>query len=390
MRKLLLCLIVVTPLAGPVRAQAPLNFVQALLAKLELGEPLQTDQAILFPLVVREEPAALGVAANLGASEIAYEEPSKPTRRHGVVARNGGARPVLVIGGTVLEGGTRDRLIARDSIVGPGAAAELRAVPAASSSDVRTEPAAFRASGSLAPLYLRRQAAFSPSDSLVPTFVAHWSDFRNEGDKRRSLIAISASRKLNEHSLRSRERASNLSAQLKDRHVLGGIAAIRGRLQALTLFGSNELLQRYFDPMVAGATYASAAIELAARSAKLPIPGKGDPKKTLEIVTQEARKLLMELARASYTAEKVGAGTLGEVLVMRHGSTRGRAVGLDGRLVHLTVYPYDPVQARIYRAAVDPDAQEKPGKEASRPLDDDEAALSDGLRDRFRRRGRRR
>jgi hypothetical protein len=235
----------------------------------------------------------------------------------------------------------------------------------------------------LAPIHLRRKGELDFSESLIPTFVARWVEFRNDGDKRNSLVAICGSTKLAEYSIDSREKAAGLPKALEGKKVVGAISAVRGRAQMLTVFGSNELLEANFDAYVRSATFVAAAIEIRAKAAGVPLPGKGDPEKTLEAVRTEAYALLEKLRKASY--EKAG-----DALVLRlTGGTRGRAVASDGRLVHLTVYPYDPVEARLYAATIDPEA--KPDEPEETVVDDEEArpptpeedAFIDGWRDRF-------
>jgi hypothetical protein len=230
---------------------------------------------------------------------------------------------------------------------------------------------------------MRRKGEFDFSESLIPTFVARWKEFRNDGDKRNSLVAICESSKLAEYSLDSREKASGLPKGLEGAHVVGAISAVRGRPQMLTVFGSNALLEANFDAYVRSATFVAAAIEIRAKAAGVPLPGKGDPGKTLEMVRTDAYGLLEKLKKASYEKD-------GDALVLRLvGGTRGRAVANGGKLVHLTVYPYDPVEARLYAATIDPDA--KPDEPEEKVTDDEEARpptpeeddFIDGWRDRF-------
>lgn len=364
----------------------PPNVAQEFVARLELGEPIQTDQVVLFPLVLGDAPADPGVDA-VWRGEVSFEEPTDAARPNDVLVRNGGKLPVLVPAGTILEGGRRDRMIANDVVLAPGAEAVVRALPAASSSDIRKETAPFKLCASLAPIHLRRKGEFDFSETLIPTFVARWIEFRNEGDKRNSLVAICESTKLAEYSLKSREKCAGLPKGLEGAKVVGAISAVRGRTQMLTVFGSNALLEANFDAYVRSATFVAAAIEIRAKAAGVPLPGKGDPAKTLEAVRTEAHELLARLKKASYD-------DAGGALVLRlSGGTRGRAVAHGTELVHLTVYPYDPIEARLYAATVDPDAKPEPEEEKladeedARPPTQEEDEFIDGWRDRFGRGG---
>jgi hypothetical protein len=364
-------------LAPPVPAQegAP-DFVQKVADRLELGEPLVTEQAILFPLLLADAPEDVGVDAS---GDVEFAEPEKPARKFNVLVRNKGTRPALVQGGLVLEGGLRDRLVANDTIVGPGAEAEVRALPASSAADQRKEAVAFRVSPSFAPLYLRRKAEFDSSESLVPTFVARWIDFIDEGDERNSLAAIHDSTELAEYTLRAREDAKGLPEGMQGKTVVGGIGAIRGRIQMLTVYGTNGLVDANFDALARGAMFASAAIEIRSKAAGVPLPGKGDPQKTLAAVKEAALQLLDKLRKAKLEVVPPEKGAIGETVELRlPGGARGRAVGLGGKLVHLGIYPNDPVESRLYASTVDPD--KKPDPEEQEPVSEEEEEFVEGHR----------
>ena len=71
--------------------------------------------------------------------------------------------------------------------------------------------------------------------------------------------------------------------------IVGWVLALRGRLQSLIVFGDPKVAAGYRGAFLLGATYSAAAIELQAAKKKVPMPGKDDPAKTLEIVTEGGR-----------------------------------------------------------------------------------------------------
>jgi hypothetical protein len=330
------------------------NFAQAMLKGLTLGQPVVTDQLFVFPLLAASVPETLGVESEPSVDTVDFEEPDFMRRRYDVLVKNGGDKPVLVLGGTVLEGGKRDRLIRRSVLVAPKSNLEAAALPASASSDIRKEAEPFGVAESLAPTYLRKKALFGGSALTVTSFIARALDFREEDDDRKSIVAIAESPKLKQFCLPCHESMSNLPQPKAEMgRVVGAIGGVRGRIQGLVLFGNNELFIAYFERFLKGATWPAAVIELQAKKAGVPLPGKDDPEVTLEILTKEAQALLDNLSKARFKKDRMEEGEAGEAFLFRTSSgTRGRALGLDGRLVYFAAFPHDPFESALYRGTI--------------------------------------
>ncbi len=341
------------------------NFVQRVIGDIRLGEGIQANQVTIFPLVTDVVPVESDVVADTRTPNLAFAEPEFPRRRYNLEVTNNEASPVLLLGGTVLEGGKRDRLVPQDVLLPPGQTIEIRTMPAASVNDKRREAAPFEVSPILAPPYLQEKAQFGGNHNLVPSFITHFFEFRNEGDERRSLIAINDSNQLAQYCLVCHKTLAAFPEPKEPREqVVGSISAVRGRIQSLVIFGENRLLRAYFEPMLKGHSFAAAAIELRAKKMGVPLPGQDDPEATLAIVQEEAQRLLDRLILANYRDDDTGKDELGEALLLRTGDgTRGRALGHDGKLLHLVVFPHDPFESKLYSRAlkpVDPDLLEDP------------------------------
>ncbi|MDJ0521596.1 MAG: hypothetical protein QNJ90_05915 [Planctomycetota bacterium] len=346
------------------------NFAEAMVSKLKLGEPIQGKVAILFPLVVPKAPGDAGVVSQNTAEDLTFAEPEFPDHRYAVEVTNPTDKPVLLLGGTVLVGGKRDRMLRHDTIVGAGKTVQVRALPAASSSDIRKEPVPFVLGKQLAPVYLRRKADFGGSSTTVTTFIARNLDFRNEGDQRKSLAALGSSDVLQKYTAEGR---TKLDAALKgmkrpNGEIVGWILALRGRLQSFVVFGDRQVAEGYRGAFLLGATYSAAAIEIQAAKKNVPMPGKDDPAKTLAIVTKEAQQLLERIQKARYKADgSQPEGAAGHRLLMQlSGGARGRVVGANDKLVHMAVYPHDPFANAFYGSKIDlenPDLQSDPTRE---------------------------
>ncbi len=346
-------LLATAPLRG--NAEEDTSFASEALAGVQLGAPIQGELAILIPLVVPAAPPPVGVVTQWNAEGLTFAEPRFPAQRYNVEVTNGSKQPVLVHGGTVLLGGKRDRLLRHSVIIEAGATVEMEALPAESASDRRSTAIPFRMSRSLAPLYLRRKADFGGGSGLVGTFVARNLEFRNPGDSRKSLAAIGESRLLQEATQETRARlAAALASSSQEGVVIGGISAIRGRLQGLTLYGSADLLRGSVSAYLLGATYSAAAISIQAQRKNLPAPGAGDPEKMLRKVMEDAQALLDKLRKANFKVDRSHPnGAEQECLVIQlSDGTRGHAVARDGRMVHLAVYPHDPFENAYYGSSI--------------------------------------
>jgi hypothetical protein len=342
---LLLALPFATARAGDDAPQG--NFVQQALENVVLGPGLRSAQLILFPLLTKADPEPLPVAADLAVEDVAYEEPEFPQRRYDLFVGNGGRQTVLLHGGSVLVGGETDRMIPTDVLVPPQGEIEIHALPAAARGEKRKDLKTFRHEAALAPNYLREQALFEPTNERVRTFLSHFEEFFNPDDPRRSLAAVDESATLAQFCEACRKALSEFP-QIGGRRVVGYISAVRGRVHAFELFGTNDLLKSYFGPGIRAHTYVAAAIALRAEKAGIPVPKDDDPAQTMLAVQAEAEELLARLAKASFRAGEQPKGSVGETLLVRATAARGAAVGLDGRLVHLTVFPHDPFETALF------------------------------------------
>lgn len=330
------------------------NFLQTTLEGLTLGTGHAVDELIVFPLLAPKPEDGPSVRANVWAKHVGYGEPEFPAKRYNVGIANNETQPLLVLGGTVLGGGHRDRLVPNDVIVPVGGRVEIRTIVASAPSETRKEALAFETSSSLAPPYLRERAEFSPTNTLVPTFVSHFLDFRNEGDLRKSLTAINASDALNVLCLPCHRELGEFPL-LDGGRVVGLVTAVRGRIRSVEVFGSNKLLKAYFGHVLKSHTFASAAIAARARKLGIVEPGGGDPAKALVELGAQATKLLEQVRNAKYRAGDAPPGSVGEYLILRTAnSTRGTAVALDGELVHASIFPYEPFENALFSSDLKP------------------------------------
>lgn len=323
------------------------------LGRLRLGEGLVADPVILFPLIIDGPPPVVEVAPALGGAVAAFEEPGRSDR---VRVSNVAETPALLLGGTVVAGGHRDRVVREDVLLPVGGSALVGTVPGAMAGDRRREAADFKVADFLAPPYLRESALFrSGAATVASKFVSHFLEFRNEGDRRRSLAAIGASDVLAEHCLPCQRSMAQWPDKRESGFVVGGIAVIRGRVQSVDAFANNTLLVAWFSPLLKSLSFPSAAIAARAKKAGIPLPGGDDPTAVLALATTSARSVVAGLLKARITRREVPAGAIGEAFTLAlPDGARGTALLHDGHLLHLALFPGDPFEYGLYALPLSP------------------------------------
>lgn len=328
------------------------NPVQAFLEGLTIGEGIATAEVILFPVLAPEPPPKFDIKPSTWSDKVGYSEPDLPKRRFNINVANNEPGTLLLLGGTIVGGGHRDRVIPQDVLIPAGARVEIETIAAAPASDHRKEPLPFRLGSSLAPPYVRERAEFSPTHTLVPNFTSHFLDFRNDGDERKSLSAINASDKLTKLCLPCHESLAKFPMADGGR-VVGLITAVRGRIGSLELFGDNRLLKAYFEPLLKSHTFAAAAIAVKAKKLRVELPTEATADDTMDDLKSEAQKLLERVKGAKFKEGDAPRNGAGQYWIFRtSNSTRGAATVLDGRMVHMAVFPYEPFENALFRRRV--------------------------------------
>ena len=353
-RLLALGLVVLLGTAPSVFAEdKPEHIVQAFLRSVTLGTPTTTDEVVIFPLIAMDKPAALDVQPSTWASAVGYTEPEFPKRRHDLGVINNETKPLLLLGGSLLEGGERDRVIPSDVLIPVGARLEIHTIVASPASEQRKEAKPFVLDAALAPSYVRERAEFSPSNTLVPNFAARFLEFRKEGDERKSLAAINGSDRLAQLCVACHQTLAAFPT-VEGGRVIGVITAVRGRVRSLELFGDNRLFKAFFEPLLKSQTFAAAAIAVKAKEYNLDIPAGNLTPEALKDLAMEATDLLEQVKTATLRDGDTPKHSMGQVTLLRtRDSTRGAALTLGDRVVHLAVFPYEPFEHAFFGSKVD-------------------------------------
>lgn len=333
------------------------------LKNLYLAEGLQADQVTLFPIYVLGEEVPLEVVPMVPDAPFNATEPEKSTAIERLRVMNPGPKVALLSGGTVIDGGRRDRVVVRDVLIPPADAREVDVMAASMAADTRKTPVDFKVREFLAPPYIRENLLVSTSKSIVPKFVSHFLDFLPESDKRRSLSAISESDNFSEYCLVCQSSMSAWPTKQGGGTVVGSLAVVRGRVQALEVYATNKFVSEYFEPMLKSLTFPAAALELRAKSLGIKLP-KGD-EASLKMATDAANKMLAELRTATFTPRKQAADAVGISFdVKLKDGTVGDAIALDGRLVHMALFPRDVFEHSLYGKPLEPLEKEDTGDES--------------------------
>jgi hypothetical protein len=352
----------------PKEAANPDEIVKKALEGVRLGKPLFAEPLILIPLIADKKPEPLKVTADVKAKSIRITEPEWPKRRFNVKIENGEKQPVLMLGGNFLVGGDLDRLIARDLLIPAGKAVEIATLPAEYSRDPKAKETAFtvgvKNGGATAPIYIRERARFDPSRRLVPIFISHFLEFRDEADKRNSLAAVDSSRTLAAYCVVCQGKTRGFT-ELEGGKVVGFVSAVRGRLHVMELFGTNDLLRSYFFPILKAHAYNAAAVQLRAKKLRIPIPGGDDKDKAVAAAVKQAEKLLGELKdKPRLRNDDLPRDVVGDSVLIRASRSQGAAIVNEGRLVHAVIYADNPFEKALYSRPIDV-PEEASGSETS-------------------------
>lgn len=345
------------------------------LKHLHLADGLHADQVTLYPVYVLAEPAALELSSMVAGGSFAATELAPKADSDKVRVLNPGPKLALLVGGSVLQGGLRDRIVTHDVLIPAADARVVDVLPASMASEARKTPVDFKLLEFLAPPYLRDAALHGASKGLVPKFVSHFLDFRNPSDKRKSLAAIGDADALAEYCLVCQRSMNEWPERKGAGIVIGGLSVVRGRVQSLELFATNEQVSAFFEPILKSLTIPAAALQLRAKKIGLELP-KGD-EATLAVADKAAKEVLEQLGTATFEPRKTAADSIGQsFLVKLKDGTAGAATALDGRLVHLALFPDDPFDRALYSQSMEP----LEGEDAS-----DDAEDSDGVAELARR-----
>jgi hypothetical protein len=368
MRTPLTSLLVVALLAATAPAQeAPAvpgsETMDRMLDRVTIMQGREYGAITLFPLVLNEgetvEPLGLdviGPAALSGA--VVVRDPKWPARRYNVEFESRGERPVFVLGGTILTGGRLDRMVSENLILEPGAKVEAATLPAEYPRDMRKgKDVADRmdVSSHLAPVYLRKEALFERGTDLVPRFVSHFIGFRQQGDTRNSLQAVSESQDLERGIRMYRDAFGNLPA-LYEKRVVGWVAVVGGRIYNLELFGSNEMAAAHFPALLRAHAFPTTALRLRAESLGIKLPKTADPERFRPAIDAFLETVRKSERRCGIKPK----GTLGASCLLRRSRVRGEVLALNGRLVHAAAIADLPFQDRLYGRPLPPPPGETP------------------------------
>ena len=336
--------------AKPPKPEAPFT---EFLSGLTLGDGIIAGQLIVFPVLAPEPPAAMDIVPDMRTDQLLYEEVEWPERPFNIGVTNQGSRPVLILGGGLVVGGSLDRMLPRDLLVPPKQQLEIETLPAEYPKDRRSPAVPFLRT-SLAPGFLRERAVSDPSRYLVPIFISHFLEFRDPGDERRSLAAIDQSAALATYCLEC-QRAVAEFPDLAGGRVVGFATVVRGRLHGLELFGTNQLLRAWFGTILRAHAYEAAAIFLRAKDLGINIPrSEEEMMLVLPGVTESAQNLLDALKKGKFRVRRDAApGEAGTTILVRTPRSQGSAIIVEDRMVHASIHPQNPFAEALFSRPIE-------------------------------------
>ena len=368
MKPLIASFVAVALLAATARSQdAPAvpgsETMDRMLDRIQVMQGREYRAITFFPLVLKEgeEDTSLGLdvvgpAALSGALMI--QEPKWPARRYDVEFVSKSKRPILVLGGTLLTGGRLDRLVSENLLLAPETTVEVGTLPAEFTRDLRSGKnvsARLELSSHVAPVYLRKESLFERGTDLVPRFVSHFLGFRQPGDTRNSLQAVSQSPDL-ERGIRAYRDAFGNLPKLYEKRVVGWVTVVGGRIYNLELFGTNELAAAHFPALLRAHAFPTTAVTLRAEKLGIKMPTTEDPERFRPAIDAFLATVRESERRCGIKPK----GTLGESCLLRKRQVRGEALALNGKMVHAAAVADLPFQERLYGKPLPPPPGETP------------------------------
>jgi hypothetical protein len=355
-QKVLVCLVGMS-LAASAMAASPskpgAREPRASVMPLSVGPPLTHDNLTVFPVYARERPATSSDYLTLDEALarkriVVVEMPAAEVNRVSVTNRAG--KPIYLMAGDLILGGQQDRVIARDTIIGPGAqrvAVEVFCVEHGRWEGSRqfTGPEADgRADRSALVAGAARQSALSPSASPLPVASAGlrreaqqtkrqdrvWDRVALEARVRRAATPSGTYRAVVSSPAARREiepYVTSLTGKLaNDTRAVGLVAAINGKVTAADIFADRKLFVKQLPKILK-----SYALDAALRNlewAKLAPKPKPTADAALALLRDADRGTLRTSARSPTTLNREREN--GSTVMFEASSPASRRPGASG------------------------------------------------------------
>jgi len=322
-----LCMACVAAEAAPAKKSGPPPLPGLPLGDVEasIGEPMVVGRLTVFPIYGRsraeyDDMISLEAALDAGEAKVRErKEGAAPSRGLGnrhpqqqasqvaggasvgtLVIENRGARPIFVLGGTVVKGGNQDRQIAQDFVIAAHETVPVDAfcVEQGRWSGVREGKATggdFRSTKLLAPSKVRSAAQYEGDQGKVWSKVAEVNAENEKQAGSGTLMATYDDREIGKRRRRlSRDARNALGVAPDAKQVVGLAWAIDGDVRAARWFASRALFLQHRDKLVE--TAAMEAVTMAAT-------GSG-ARKAAKTSARDVRDFIRDVRKAKVEATK--------------------------------------------------------------------------------------
>ncbi|MCU0724669.1 MAG: hypothetical protein MUE73_02600 [Planctomycetes bacterium] len=314
----------------------PDNPIHASLAGTEIARGREYRALLVVPLLA---PAAdpenarplASAAASAGADLFNPAEPAKSEGRSTIEFLNWSTEPVLVLAGTILSGGARDRFVPGSHLVGPASRILARVYPA----DREARKPADRGrilepEALVVPHLLRVLGLGGGSLAAVDGFLEEVHALSGIRPDRQPIATLYRLGPIAEKMQEYLPYFAGVPGEADGRAV-GAAIYVGDRFLSVDLFGRNADFRVFWPALLASAAFEAAAYEVSYGLLNAPFPAARDPERAREDLTRILRRPL----GASHREEKVTG--LGREFAFRRDDLTGRTLALDGQLVHAMI-----------------------------------------------------
>lgn len=262
---------------------------------------------------------------------LAVREPEKKAGRETVEVFDFSTEPVLLLAGEILEGGLRDRFLARDVLLGPASRATAPVLPAEERPRSKDEESrVLDPFGAIVPDGARRAGLLGASPAVATERLSESMTRLGEKLDRRSVTKLFAAKSLEGRIGEYRSIFAAIPDEAEKR-TIGAAAFVGERLVGVDLFETNLAFRAHWPTILRTLALQASLYEKHLDLLTRPFPAGRDPDRHRD----DLKALLKKLFAAD--AKKEDAVGRGEEFLLRRDAVMGRALVADGELVHATI-----------------------------------------------------
>lgn len=315
---------------------------------LGVGTPFSVGDLIVVPITRPDALPDANIETARRLATVAITADVTPDA-DAVLVHNRTNLPVLVAGGEIFEGGTRDRLVHRSVLIAPKATLRVPALSASFEDRVPAETTKLVPARTWAPQYLRASSPKQPSPKRVEAFVKRMGDLLPEDAVVHPALARLARHPGIQRYCVECAGGDALAGRLSKPDVVGAATFVHGHLHGIDIFASHKIWRAQMRPLMRSHVFRMAALTIRARVIGMPMYDYIAPAQRAERAHTLTLAAVRELAEGrNVTSDEPLPGSMGTVWTVETSQGAARVLAHGDRLVHLALFPRDAYGDRLF------------------------------------------